>query len=63
MTIIESKIIAILRSLMLIVLTFQLSSCLRQAKEQPVNDRTAKGITNQSINLKKAQRFRKFIPI
>ena len=57
MTITEGKIIAILRSLMLIVLTFQLSSCLRQAKEQPVNDRTAKGITNQPINFKKSTTF------
>lgn len=57
MTIVESKIIATLRSLMLIALTFQLSSCLRQAKEQPVNDRTAKGITNQTINFKKSTTF------
>jgi ligand-binding sensor domain-containing protein len=57
MTIVESKIIATLRSLMLIALTFQLSSCLRQAKEQPVNDRTAKGITNQPINFKKSTMF------
>jgi len=50
MTIIESKRISIARILSLIVLSLQISSCIGQVKEKPVNNITENGINNQPIN-------------
>ena len=52
MTNIESKKISIARNLILIVLTFQISSCTGQVKEKSVNDKTENEVSNQPINFK-----------
>ena len=57
MTKIESMKISITRNLILIVLTFQISSCTGQVKEKPVNDKTENGINNKSINLSQSTTF------
>ena len=54
---IESKKISILRTLILIVLTFQISSCIGQVIEKPVHDTTETGINNQPINLNQSTTF------
>jgi len=50
MTKIESKKISRTRNLILIVFSFQISSCTGQVKEKPVNNTTENGITNQPIH-------------
>ena len=57
MTNIESKKISITKNLILIVLTFQISSCTGQVKEKPVNDTTENGINNQPINSNQSTTF------
>ena len=57
MTNIESKKISITRNLILIALTFQISSCTGQVEEKPVNDKTENEITNQPIKLNQRTTF------
>ncbi|MBL0340771.1 MAG: hypothetical protein IPP71_07550 [Bacteroidetes bacterium] len=57
MTNIESKKISIIRNLILIVFTLQISSCTGQVIEKPINDTTENGINNQPINLNQRTTF------
>jgi ligand-binding sensor domain-containing protein len=57
MTSIESKKSFVTINLTLIVLTFQISSCIGQVKEKPVNDTTEHGINNQLINSNQSTTF------
>ncbi len=57
MTNIESKKISMTRNLILIVLSLQISSCIGQVKEKPVNDTTENGINNLPINSNQSTTF------
>jgi ligand-binding sensor domain-containing protein len=57
MTNIESKKTSITRNLILIVLSLQISFCIGQVKEKPVNDTTENGINNQPINSNQSTTF------
>ena len=57
MTYIESKKISITRNLILIVLTFQISSCTGQVKEKSVNDKLENEPTNQPLILNQSTTF------
>jgi ligand-binding sensor domain-containing protein len=57
MTSIESKKIPITRYLILMVLTFQISYCIGQVKEEPVNDKIENGINIQPLILNQSTTF------
>ncbi|MBK9402158.1 MAG: hypothetical protein IPN36_15365 [Bacteroidetes bacterium] len=54
---IESKKISIIRNLILIVLTFQISFCTVQVKEKSINDTAKNGINNQPTNSNQSTTF------
>jgi hypothetical protein len=60
---IESMKIFIARNLILIILTFQISSCTGQVKEKSANDKIENGQYSQPLFLIKIRHFRKFTPI
>ena len=57
MTNIESTKISIVRNLILIVLSLQITSCIGQVKEKPVNNTTENGISSQPINSNQSTTF------